>query len=239
MNSTIIFETLKQLSGFITIPIIIYFIKLVIDHWNLTDLERFFLSKYKKFQLSLIKMCSWGLFFIGCLVLGIVFDIEGFLEIGIHEDQIFPVFIAIFVLMFFLSGIFNGIMHLIDKALGLKHYFIIVDDNGRELYKAIKITTHNRLLVEQNNIYTTIENYLDLNYIKKHPYSETPHRLYSNEKLITVTLRTLFITNILLLILTCFVTGLFLTLVGALISLLMLILILLYYYSIEYKELLK
>lgn len=239
MNSTIIFDTLKQLYGFITIPVVIYFIKLVIDHWNLTDLERFFLTKYKKFQLSLIKMCSWGLFFIGCLVLGIAFDIEGFLEIGIPEDQIFPVFIAIFVLMFFLSGIFNGIMHIIDKALGLKHYFIIVDDTGRELYKAIKITTHNRLLVEQNNIYTTIENYLDLNYIKKHPYSETPHRLYSNEKLITVTLRTLLITNTLLLVLAFFISGAFQTLVAGLISLLMLILFLLYHYNIEYKELLK
>lgn len=239
MESNIILSTLKQLYAFITIPLVIYILKLVIDHWNLTDLEKFLLSNYKKFQLTFIKICSWGIFFIFCLLLGIALDIEGFLKLEIPENQVIPVFLTIFIVMFILSGIFNGIIHIVDRILSLKNYFTIVDENGQELFKVIKITSGNRLLVEDKNIYTTLENYLDLRYKKNHPYNEHPHPLYSHSKLTKIIMISLFIISIILLALSYYLfAGIIQFLMFSIGTLLFLIMILLLNYSIDYKKLL-
>ncbi|MGY4796024.1 hypothetical protein ACVNNN_13560 [Lysinibacillus fusiformis] len=136
------------------IPLVAYVVKLTIDNWGITDLERIRLSNFKRFQIAITKYVMLSISFVATMFLIITFsdkftELEGSLLLGV-----LAVFFITFAALIFLL---EKIIYFFVYCLSFKYDYHIVNDKGDPIYRIIKLSNDNSLLVESNGI----EEFLD------------------------------------------------------------------------------
>lgn len=136
------------------IPVIVYVIKLMIDNWGMTELEKLRMSNFKKFQIALTKYIFIAITFVAVMYLLLIFssqfdEIEGNLIYGM-----LAFFFIIFIIIIFTM---EKIIKFFAQILSFKYEYHIVDDQGVPIYRIIKLSGNNLLLVE----FDGIEEFLD------------------------------------------------------------------------------
>ncbi|GLC87477.1 hypothetical protein [Lysinibacillus piscis] len=136
------------------LPLVAYVVKLTIDNWGITDLERIRLSNFKRFQIALTKYIMLSISFVATMFL--IITISGrFTEL--KGGLLFSVLAACCIIFVALIFLFEKFIYYIVSWLSFKYDYHIVNDNGDSIYRIIKLSNDNSLLVESNGI----EEFLD------------------------------------------------------------------------------
>ncbi len=137
------------------IPFIVYILKLIIDNWGITELEKLRLSNFKKFQIAITKYAVISLAFVFTLYLFIKFS-DNFTEI---EDNNAIIIGLIICFSFFLLSIFlaEQIIRFISLTLSFQYDYHIVNDKGEPIFRILKLSSNNLLLVERDEIVEFID----------------------------------------------------------------------------------
>lgn len=164
------------------IPVGAYLLKLFIDNWKATDLEKIMMSNFKKFQLSITKYLLIGLAFVAFFYTYLTIvpptemkDMESFILI-IFLIVIFTFAItAFFLLDQFIVFLFN--------TLSFKFDYYVVNDENEAVFRVIKLSDKNHLLVESDGIEEFIENPKTKRYKKERKENDTLNKLYKGNKM--------------------------------------------------------
>lgn len=139
------------------IPIGAYLLKIFIDNWRATDLEKIMMSNLKRFQLGLTKYLLIGIAF-GVFIYFylIIFPVE-------ETDDMESFTLILFIIAVFI--IIASVIFLLEKTLvfvvnifSFKFDYYILDDENEPVFRVIKNSGNNHLLVESNEIEEFIEN---------------------------------------------------------------------------------
>lgn len=184
------------------IPVLMYVIKLTIDNWGITELEKLRLSNIKKFQIALTKYVFIGIAFVATMFILLVYseqlnDIKGNLIYGM-----LAFFFIIFIVIIFAT---ERIIKFLAEILSFKYEYHIVNDQGIPVYRIIKLSGNNSLLVESDGIEEFLDSKVNRRYKKIRIKNNILEKFYSSEKpkgfiygfaiLSIVALALLFITN--------------------------------------------
>lgn len=160
-------------------PIIAYVIKLTIDNWGITELEKLRLSNFKKFQIALTKYLFIGIFFVASMYL-LMLASDGFSNVN---GKLFYGVLAfgfiIFIAFLFLAEKF---IDYISGVLSFKYDYHIVNHNGESLYRIIKLSSNNLLLVESNGIEEFIDAKGNYKYKRIRKGNDFLNRVYNSDK---------------------------------------------------------
>lgn len=132
------------------IPVIIYIVKTTIDNYGITELEKLRLSNLKKFSISLLKYVTFSLVFLAFIYLVIIFA-----KIPFEFDDVRAIYVVVAIYFITFIGVmflFEKIISFIATILTFQYDYYIVDQNGDPLYKIIKLSSNNTLLVESEGI---------------------------------------------------------------------------------------
>lgn len=140
-----------------------FVIKLVIDNWGITDLEKLRLSNIKKFQIAFTKYIFIGITFVATMFIMLVLsdqfnEIEGNLIYGM-----LAVFFIIFIVATFIA---EKIITFVASLLSFRYEYHIVNDQGESVYRIIKLSANNSLLVEWDGIEEFLDSKLNRRYKK-------------------------------------------------------------------------
>lgn len=141
------------------IPVIVYVIKLTIDNWGITELEKLRLSNFKKFQIALTKYVFVGIIFVASMYLILANQFN-----DIKEDMIYGMLALFFIIFIVIIFIFEKFLKFIVGILSFQYDYHIVNDQGVPVYRIIKLSGNNSLLVESNGI----EEFLDVKENRKY-----------------------------------------------------------------------
>ena len=161
------------------IPVIVYVIKLVIDNWGITDLEKLRLSNIKKFQIAFTKYIFIGITFVATMFIMLVLsdqfnEIEGNLIYGM-----LAVFFIIFIVATFIA---EKIITFVASLLSFRYEYHIVNDQGESVYRIIKLSANNSLLVEWDGIEEFLDSKLNRRYKKIRIKDNTLEEFYGSKK---------------------------------------------------------
>lgn len=163
------------------IPIIIYVVKLTINNWGITDLEKIYLSNFKKFQITITKYLIWNLVFTTTLFILIMLS-DSLKELKTGN--------LVYGVLIFCSLIFSISMFLLEKfidligmILSVKYDYYIVNDSGEPIYRIIKMSNNNLLLVESNGIEEFIDPKEKRKYKRIRRNSVFYKKIYSSNKM--------------------------------------------------------
>lgn len=132
------------------IPVIIYIVKTTIDNYGITELEKLRLSNLKKFSISFLKYVTFSLVFLAFIYLVIIFA-----KIPFEVDDVRAIYVLVAIYFITFIGVmflFEKIISFIATILTFQYDYYIVDQNGDPLYKIIKLSSNNTLLVESEGI---------------------------------------------------------------------------------------
>ncbi|WP_346216436.1 hypothetical protein NSQ14_12650 [Caldifermentibacillus hisashii] len=132
------------------------FIKVLVDNWNSTDLERKLMSNFKKFQIGLAKYILVGVSFVAYFYLIV-------LPLSLDSSKVADVPLVRFLSMLFI--IFASLYFLLEKLFFFAinifkfkfDYYIVNEDNEPDLL-VIKSSAKNLLLVKSKE---NIEEFID------------------------------------------------------------------------------
>ena len=161
------------------IPVIVYVIKLVIDNWGITDLEKLRLSNIKNFQIAFTKYIFIGITFVATMFIMLVLsdqfnEIEGNLIYGM-----LAVFFIIFIVATFIA---EKIITFVASLLSFRYEYHIVNDQGESVYRIIKLSANNSLLVEWDGIEEFLDSKLNRRYKKIRIKDNTLEEFYGSKK---------------------------------------------------------
>lgn len=143
------------------IPIIVYVIKLTIDNWKLTDLEKIRMSNFKKFQIALTKYVLIGI--ISFVILFFVFLFKNPSNLVININVLMTLVILSIILVFCII-VAEKVIDFFSRILSFKYDYHIVNEDGDSLYRIIKVNSNGDLLVESNDILEFIDSKQNLKY---------------------------------------------------------------------------
>lgn len=184
------------------IPVLMYVIKLTIDNWGITELEKLRLSNIKKFQIALTKYIFIGLAFVATMFILLVYseqlnDIKGNLIYGM-----LAFFFVIFIVIIFAA---ERVIKFLADILSFRYEYHIVNEQGIPVYRIIKLSSNNSLLVESDGIEEFLDSKVNRRYkkiriknniLEKFYGSKQPKRfMYGLAILSIVALVLLFFTN--------------------------------------------
>ena len=161
------------------IPILVYVIKLVIDNWGITDLEKLRLSNIKKFQIAFTKYIFIGIIFVATMFVMLVLsdqltEIEGNLIYGM-----LALFFIIFISATFVA---EKIIIFVANLLSFKYEYHIVNEQGASIYRIIKLSANNSLLVEWGGIEEFLDSKINRRYKKIRIKDNTLEEFYGSKK---------------------------------------------------------
>ncbi|MEK3981176.1 hypothetical protein MKY37_19395 [Psychrobacillus sp. FSL K6-2836] len=156
-----------------------FVIKLVIDNWGITDLEKLRLSNIKKFQIAFTKYIFIGITFVATMFIMLVLsdqfnEIEGNLIYGM-----LAVFFIIFIVATFIA---EKIITFVASLLSFRYEYHIVNDQGESVYRIIKLSANNSLLVEWDGIEEFLDSKLNRRYKKIRIKDNTLEEFYASKK---------------------------------------------------------
>lgn len=137
-----------------SIPVIGYAIKLLIDNFGITELEKLRLSNFKKFQIALTKYIFIGITFVAVVYLLLTFS-EQFK--GIKGNLLYGMLAFFFIIFIVTIFTVEKIIRFVAEILSFRYEYHIVNDQGVPVYRIIKLSGNNSLLVESDGI----EEFLD------------------------------------------------------------------------------
>lgn len=181
MKYLAIFKVLNEglIAYFITsIPVIVYAIKLLVDSWGITELEKLRLSNFKKFQIAITKYILIGITFIAIVYLLLIFseefkDIKGNLLYGL-----LAFFFIIFIVTIFAV---EKIVRFVAEILSFRYEYHIVNDQGLSVYRIIKLSGNNSLLVESDGIEEFLDSKENRRYKKIRIRNKALEKFYSSK----------------------------------------------------------
>ena len=138
------------------IPMIAYLIKVTIDNWGATDLEKIRMSNLKKFQISFTKYAALGLFFLAISYL-IVISSNKFTGENMKNSSVYAIVIICSIIFSASMFLFEKLLGFIGKILIFQYDYYIVDKDGNLMYRIIKPSINNTLLVEASGIQEFID----------------------------------------------------------------------------------
>ncbi len=138
------------------VPVIIYVVKTTIDNYGITELEKLRLSNLKKFSILSLKYLTFSLVLLAFAYLFIIFAKIPF-EFD-DEREIYVILAIYFITFIGAMFLFEKIISFIATVLTFQYDYYIVNQNGDPLYKIIKLSSNNTLLVESDGI----EEFLDV-----------------------------------------------------------------------------
>lgn len=162
------------------IPLVIYALKLIIDNWGVTDLEKITLSNFKKFQIGITKY-----FFIGSLfaVLMYIVIIVSEIHTELSEREVLGILAACFIFVITGMYLFNVIVKFISDVLSFKYNYYIVDEADKPVFRIIKLSSNKSLLVESNGIEQFIQIENSIRYKKVRDKNEKRSKIYNSDKI--------------------------------------------------------
>ncbi|MDJ0333017.1 hypothetical protein [Planococcus sp. S3-L1] len=161
------------------IPVIVYVVKLTIDNWGITELEKLRMSNFKKFQIAITKYIFTAIAFVAVVFLFLTYfnqmdDIKGNLVYGLLAFLFVIFIITIFIL--------ENLMKFIARKLSFKYEYHIVDDQGEPTYRIIKVSGNNSLLVESDGIEEFLDNQINRRYKRIRIKEKKLEEFYRGEK---------------------------------------------------------
>lgn len=163
------------------IPVIIYVVKTTIDNYGITELEKLRLSNLKKFSISLLKYFAFSFVFLAFIYLVIVFA-----KIPFEFDDERAIYVLLTIYFITVIGsmfLFEKIISFIATALTFQYDYYIVDQNGEPLYKIIKLSSNNTLLVESEGIEEFIDVKGNRRYKKIRRNNYLLSKMYNSKKM--------------------------------------------------------
>lgn len=177
------------------IPFLIVTIKITIDNWGLTELEKLKLSNFKKFQIVITKYIFFSVVFIALMALALY-------TLNVNDEKVFLVTLAISLILFItLVFIMEGIIKLITILLSFKYNYYIVNELGEPIYRIIKLSNNNLLFVESDGILEFIDAKINRRYKKIYGENEKLREFYNGNIIKSLIFGIPIILSILLLIL--------------------------------------
>lgn len=162
------------------IPLVVYTIKLTIDNWGITDLEKIILSNFKKFQIGITKYIFIGISFV---VLMYIVIIVSDIHTEINDRVIWGILAVCFV--FFIAGmfLFNVIVKFINNLLSFQYDYFIVNEANEPVFRIIKLSSNKSLLVESKGIEEFIQVENNIRYKKVRNPNEKLSKIYNSDKI--------------------------------------------------------
>lgn len=177
------------------IPFLIVTIKITIDNWGLTELEKLKLSNFKKFQIVITKYIFFSVVFIALMALALY-------TLNVNDEKVFLVTLAISLILFItLVFIMEGIIKLITILLSFKYNYYIVNELGEPIYRIIKLSNNNLLFVESDGILEFIDAKINRRYKKIYGENEKLRKFYNGNIIKSLIFGIPIILSILLLML--------------------------------------
>lgn len=165
---------------FASLPVIAYVIKLTIDNWGITELEKIRLSNFKKFQIAITKYLFMGIIFLIAMYLIIIFS-DGIAE---KDGKMIYGILAITLIIFItIMVVVEKIVYLISVLLSFQYDYYIVNNDGENDYRIIKLSSNNLLLVESDGIEEFIDANENRRYKRVRRDNDMLNRLYSHDKI--------------------------------------------------------
>lgn len=133
-----------------TIPVIAYLLRLTIDNWGATELEKIRMSNLKKFQIFFTKHAALFLFFLAISYLIVTSSNE-----FTGKDKANTVYVIVIICTIIFSAsmfLFEKFLTFIGNVLIFQYDYYIVDQEGNLKFRIIKPSSDNTLLVEDNGI---------------------------------------------------------------------------------------
>lgn len=177
--------TLKSLpDGFLAylitiIPVIGYVIKLTIDNWGITELEKLRMSNFKKFQIAITKYVFTAIAFVAGIFLLLTFSNQ--ME-GIEGNLIYGFLAFLFIIFVVTIFTLENIMKFIARTLSFKYEYHIVDEQGEPIYRIIKMSGNNSLLVESDGIEEFLDSQINRRYKKIRIKEKKLENFYGSKK---------------------------------------------------------
>ena len=162
------------------IPIIIYAIKITIDNWGITDLEKVILSNFKKFQIVITKYIFTGISFAVLMSIVIIFS-----DISTELDNISIWSILAVSFIFFVAAMyfFNVTVKFFTNILSFKYDYYIVNETNEPIFRIIKLSNNNSLLVESKGIEEFIQVENKIRYKKVRSKNKKLSKFYNSDRI--------------------------------------------------------
>lgn len=147
-------EISKSLIGDSYIVVVItwlfYMLKIAINYWNTTEIERKLMTDLKRLNGSFSKFVVSSLLIIIISFAYIIINQRNLPEMDFNSENTFLIIISITVI-FVLGGlVINFLVFCLDKILTIKYdYFIKLSDS--DIWKVIRMTDKKTLLIQKGN----------------------------------------------------------------------------------------
>lgn len=161
------------------IPVIGYVIKLTIDNWGITELEKLRMSNFKKFQIAITKYVFTAIAFVAGIFLLLTFSNQ---MDGIEGNLIYGLLAFLFIIFIVTIFTLENIMKFITRTLSFKYEYHIVDDRGEPIYRIIKMSGNNSLLVEADGIEEFLDSQINRRYKRIRIKEEKLEGFYGSKK---------------------------------------------------------
>ncbi|MBD7944698.1 hypothetical protein H9650_11285 [Psychrobacillus sp. Sa2BUA9] len=161
------------------VPIIVYVIKLTIDNWGITELEKIRLSNIKKFQITLTKYVFLSITFVAAMFIMLVLS-DQFEEI--KGNLIYGMLAFFFIIFIVATFIAEKLIRFVANLLSFRYDYHIVNDEGVPVYRIIKLSSNNSLLVESDGIEEFLDNKENRRYKKIRNKNKILEEFYGSKK---------------------------------------------------------
>lgn len=145
------------------IPIVAYFTKLAIDNYELSGLEKKLMSNFKKVQIALSKYLFIGVAFLA--IFNLILKNQNIISIK-NSEVIYVVWLACFIITIAIIFLLEMFINFIFSLFNIKYDYYIVNENNENVYRVIKLSDNNHILVESEEIYEFINNFKQRRYRK-------------------------------------------------------------------------
>ncbi|WP_060210300.1 hypothetical protein [Sporosarcina koreensis] len=143
-------------------PLIAYFVKIAIDNYESTELERLLMSNFKKFQIALSKYFFIGLAFIA--IFNLILKNQNIISIK-NSEVFYVVWLACFIITIAIIFLLEIFINFIFSLFNIKYDYYIVNENNEDAYRVIKLSGKH-ILAESEGIYMFIDNFKQRRYRK-------------------------------------------------------------------------
>ncbi|GEM_PF-6575568 len=174
------------------IPVAGLVVKTAVDNWELTDLEKKIMNNYKKFQIFATKNILLG------LVCGIIATLLIIFFGKINKTFSYEILLLVnVVLAVILATGCDWVFRKIVYTFTLKFDYYIVDENENEIYRVLKLSGKDTLLVEKGKTSEFVSNVKGKRYLKKFKENKQLKDFYNGKlgKWLIIVSLTIFIAS--------------------------------------------
>ena len=186
---------------------VLFVIKIAINYWNTTEIERKLMTDLKRINGSISKFVVSSLLIIIISFIYIVINQKKYPEIDFNSENIFLIIVAVTVI-FLLGGlVINFLVFCLDKAISIKYdYFILLSNSDR--WKVIRMTDKSTLLIQKGDDETRlIKDWIDKSFVRVINKETWMYKLCGNKKKIKNVIKALSLMSTVLFILSIFLVS--------------------------------